>query len=272
VLPSYSDLPPEETYFKAEAAARKAIELDPTLAEPHAALGSDLSEYEWKFAEAETEFKRAIELNANYATGHQWYAEFLGTMGRFDEAIAEAKRAQELDPQSPIINANVGDMYREARRYDEAVAQYQRTLEIDPNFAQAHYVLGIAYTEQGKFEEANEEFRKSDILFGEPPDRADKRAAADLAAYRAGGARAYWQSELEEVKKKAQATGLEPTSTYMATIYANLGDKERALAELEKAYQKHARQLVYLKIEPEWDPLRSDPRFADLMRRVGFPQ
>jgi serine/threonine-protein kinase len=272
VLPSFSNPPPEETYFKSKAAAQKAIELDPSLAEPHAALAGTLGEYEWNFAGAEAEFKRAIELNPNYATAHQWYGEQLSVLGRHEEAIAEAKRAQELDPQSPIISSTVGDMYREARRYDEAIAQFRKTLELDPNFAQAHYSLGIVYAEQGKFEEANEEFRKSDILFGEPPDRVEKRAAADLAAYRAGGARGYWQSELEVLKKRAMATGVEPTSDYMATIYAKLGDKERALAELEKAYQKHAHQLIYLKVEPAWDPLRSDPRFVDLIRRVGLPQ
>jgi TolB-like protein/Tfp pilus assembly protein PilF/tRNA A-37 threonylcarbamoyl transferase component Bud32 len=271
-LPSYSDLPPEETYLKSKTAAQKAIELDPALAEPHAALGGDLSEYDRDFAGAEREFKRAIELNPNYATGHQWYGEFLAMMGRFDEAIAEAKRAQQLDPQSPIINTMVGETYREERSYDEAVAQLRRTLEIDPNFAQAHSLLGAAYEEQGKYEEMIEELRKAAILFGAPPDKVEKHVAANLAAYRSGGKRGYWQSELELTQKEAQAKGNEPSSVYLAMIYAQLGDKDRAFAELEKAYRKHPRLLNYLKVDSIWDPLRSDPRFADMMRRIGLPQ
>jgi serine/threonine-protein kinase len=272
VLPSYSDLPPEETYLKSKTAAQKAIELDPTLAEPHAALGGDLSEHDWDFAGAERELKRAIELNPNYATAHQWYAEFLGMMGRFDEASAEAKRAQQLDPQSPIINTMVGEMYREARWYDEAVAQFRKTLEIDPNFAQAHELLGIAYVNQGKFEEAIEESRKAGILFGKPPEKVEKHAAAALAAYRTGGARGYWLNGLETAKREAQARGSEPSPDELATIYAQLGDKDQAFAELEKLYRKRSRQMNYLKVEPILDPLRSDPRFADLVRRVGLPQ
>ncbi|MCA1816102.1 MAG: tetratricopeptide repeat protein, partial [Acidobacteria bacterium] len=272
VLPSYSNLPPEETYFKSEAAARKAIELDPTLAEPHAALGGTLSEYEWKFAEAESEFKRAVELNPNNATAHQWYGEFLSVIGRHDEAIAEAQRAQQLDPQSPIINSTLAGMYTEARRYDEAVAQFRHTLEIDPNFAQAHDQFGTAYEDQGKYEEATGEYRKAALLFGEPPDIVEKRAASAVTAYRTGGARAYWQSELEWSRKEAQAHGSEPTPAFLAGAYSQLGDKDRAFAELEKAYQRRSRFLIFLKVEPLLDPLRSDPRFADLARRVGLPQ
>jgi serine/threonine-protein kinase len=271
-LPSYSDLPPEETYLKSKAAAQKAIELDPTLAEPHAALGGDLSENDWNFTSAERELKRAIDLNPNYATGHQWYAEFLSMMGRSDEAIAEARRAQELDPQSPIINTMVGEMYREARRYDEAVAQFRKTLEIDPNFAQTHSLLGNTYGECGKYEEMIEELRKAAILFGAPPDKVEKRAADNLAAYRSGGERGYWQSELEMTLRESRAKGTEPPPDYLAAIYAHLGDKDRAFAEMEKAYSKHMREMNYLKIQPAWDSLRSDPRFADLMRRVGLPQ
>lgn len=271
-LPAYTDLPPEETYLKSKPAAQKAIELDPTLAEPHAALGGDLSEYDRDFSGAERELRRALELNPNYATGHQWYGEFLGIMGRFDEAINEAKRAQELDPQSPIINTMLGEIYREGRRYDEAVAQFHKTLELDPNFAQAHSLLSAAYEAQGKYEEMIEEARKAAILFGAPPDKVEKRAAANLAAYRAGGKHGYWQSELELTQKGAQARGDEPPPDYLAMIYTQLGDKEHAFAELEKAYRKHLRLLDYLKVDSIWDPLRSDPRFADLMRRVGLPQ
>jgi eukaryotic-like serine/threonine-protein kinase len=271
-LPGYSDLPPEETYLKSKTAAQKAIELDPTLAEPHAALAGDMSEHDWDFAGGEREFKRAIELNPNYATGHQWYAEFLSAMGRFDEAIAEAKRAQALDPQSPIINTMLGETYVEARRYDEAFAQFHKTLEIDPNFAQAHDLLGDAYLLRGRYEEGMGEFRKSGILFGFPPDNVEKHIATSLAAYKSGGERGYWQSELEWAKKEAQVKGNEPPPNYLAIIYTELGEKDRAFAELEKAYQKHSRELIYLKVEPVFDPLRSDPRFAELVRRIGLPQ
>ncbi|MFL6229498.1 MAG: protein kinase domain-containing protein [Pyrinomonadaceae bacterium] len=272
VLASYSDLPPEETYLKAKPAAQKAMELDPTLAEPHASMAAIRNEYEWDFAGAEAEFKRAIELNPKYATAHQWYAEFLCQMGRLDEAIIEAKRAQELDPQSPVINMILAQPYTIEHRYDEAAAQLHRTLEIDPNFARAHDQLGSVYILKGMYEEAIEERRKAAILFGEPPERVEQRTRASLEAYKAGGARGYWQKQLELIKKRAQEDNHPPDPESMALIYTQLGDKDHAFEWLEKMRDQHKPGALYLKTDTAFDSLRSDPRFAELYAKVGARQ
>ncbi|MBA4122955.1 MAG: protein kinase [Acidobacteria bacterium] len=275
VLPSYTDdPPPEEAYPKARAAAQRALEIDPTLAEPHATLAVVLEEYEWNFAQAEKEFKRAIELNPNYASAHQWYAEHLMSIGKFDEAIAEMKRAQQLDPLSLIINTILGRAYYIARRYDEAITQLRKTLEIEPNFPKARETLIDVYFAKGMYEEANEEKGKQKILEGVPPEQLDKAIATVKDAYRKSGARGFWQKVIELEQEDARKKNTEMSPFALAKYQIRMGDKEQALNSLEKAIESGKRDLglLELKADPVWEPLRSDPRFQDLLQRVGFPQ
>jgi TolB-like protein/lipopolysaccharide biosynthesis regulator YciM len=266
VLPTWNVMAPKEAYPRAKAAAFKALEMDETLAEAHAALGSARQEYDWDWVGAEKEFKRAIELNPGYASAHQWYAEYLSTMGRHNEAIAEAKRAQELDPLSLMINAIGGRVSFYARRYDEAIAQCRRTLELNAGFYPAHLFLGWAYEQEKLYAEAISEYQKA-IAAGE----GNPLLAAELArGYAAAGKRTEALtiiSQMGEISKRRHVP-----SYVIAQIYTALGDTGRAFQWLEKAYQERDSQLTWLKAEPGFDSLRPDPRFQDLLRRMNFPQ
>ena len=262
---AYPNDSPDDAYPKAKAAAMKALEIDENLAEAHAALATVMYEYEGNFAESEREFKRAIEINPNYATARQWYAECLLRMGRNEEAIAEIKRAQELDPLSLIINSIAGVAYMENRQYDQATEQLRKTIEMDANFSRAHMFLAQAYERTEAFEEAISEHEKRFILDGTPPEEAAQKAAAFREAYRESGARGYWRKQIE-MYESGQTSW---TLTRAASFYAQLGESDRAFALLEKAYEK--RQIRNLK-SPIFDPIRSDPRFQDLLRRLGLPQ
>ncbi|HSE23982.1 MAG TPA: protein kinase [Pyrinomonadaceae bacterium] len=264
VLPDYSDVPAQEAHPKSKAAALKALELDETLAEAHAALGGVKIDSEWDFVGAETELKRAIELNPNYATAHHWYAQYLSVMGRHEEAVKEIRRAQELDPLSLIINAVLGDTYTKARRYDEAILQLRKTIEMDQNFSRAYRYLGNAYVEKGMFADAIAAYQTAATLGGEPAEQAAKRATELKAAVAAAGAKGYWEKQLENAKDvKVSPYG-------MASIYARLNDKEEALNWLDKAYRERDPYVVYMKIDPQFDSLRSDQRSQDLMRQIGL--
>ncbi|HEY0657583.1 MAG TPA: protein kinase [Pyrinomonadaceae bacterium] len=274
VLPNYTDNSPlEGTYSKARGAAQKALEIDSNLAEPHATLGVVLHEYDWNFGEAEKEFKKAIELNPNYASAHQWYSEYLGNMGRLDEAVAEAKRAQQLDPLSLIINTVLGGMYYFSHRYDEAIAQYKKTLEIDPNFPRAYRQMVYPYFEKGMYEEAIEAGRKSRLLQGLPPEQVENRTAAVREAYRKGGVRGFWQKVLELEQEVARKNNTELSPITIAFYQVRMGNKEQALDLLEKAFADGRRELrlVQMKTDPIWYPIRPDPRFQELLRKIGFP-
>jgi len=264
VLPDYSDVPSKEAHPKSKAAALEALQLDETLAEAHAALGGVKIDSEWDFVGAENELKRAIELNPNYATAHHWYAQYLSVMGRHEEAVKEIKRAQELDPLSLIINAVLGDTYTKARRYDEAILQLRKTIEMDQNFSRAYRYLGNAYVEKGMFAEAIAAFQTAATLGGEPAEQAAQRATELKAAVAASGAKGYWEKQLEYAKDgKVSPYG-------MASIYARLNNKEEALSWLNKAYSERDPYVVYMKIDPQFDSLRSDQRSQDLMRQIGL--
>src|SRR5882724_296139 len=257
---------PNEAFPKAKAAALKALEIDDTLAEPHVSLAHIKYYYDrdWEFAERE--YKRAIELNPNYPIAHQWYAIFLMSVGRFDEALTQARRAQELDPLSLPINMTVGWVLLNARQYDQSVEQSRKTLEMDPNFILAHHRLGLAYEQQGKYDEAIGEFKQVvNLLPGKP------LGIASLAhAYALSGKRADAQANLNELQEISKQRYVSPAA--IAMIYAALGDKDQAFAWLEKADKAHDALLARLKVDPRFDSLRSDPRFADLQRRVSMPQ
>ncbi len=263
LLGGFSFLSPKEAYPRARAAAMKALELDDTLAEPHAALAITV---DGGFEEQEKHFKRAIELNPGYANAHLWYARDLSRMGRVDEALKEILRAQELDPLSLIINDNVGEVYGWAHQYDKALEQLRKTLEMDPNFARTHLDLGVTYEYKGMFDEAIAEFQKARELGGEnwPELRVPLQHA-----YEASGYRGYYQEQLRLLKERSKQSYVAPAT--IATIYARLGDKESAFTWLEKA-QRERTGLFFIKVEPVFDPMRSDPRFRDLLHRAGLPE
>jgi len=264
VIPNYSDVSTQEAYAKGKAAALKALELDDSLAEAHTSLGGIKSDYEWDYAGAENEVKRALTLNPNYATAHHWYAQMLSPMGRHEEALAEIKKAQSLDPLSLIINAVIGDTYIKARQYDLAIDQLRKTIEMDKNFILAYRYLGNAYLEKGMYNEALVSFRTADTLAGQSLERTESLRQA----YASGGAQGYWRKQLEFLKADAEKGAL--VDYAVATVYARLGDKEQAVSWLEKAYHAHDPYVVYLKIDPPFDNFRSDPRIIEMMRRIGL--
>ncbi len=250
----------------AKAAALKALELDGSLAEAHAALGLYKCAYEWDQPAAEKELRRAIELNPNYATGHQWLGNApLLAMGRFDESIAEGKRAEELDPLSPVIRADLGDDLLYARRYDEAIARLRRTLTLEPKFQYAHWVLGSAYDLKGMYGEAIAEYQKALQISDDPWIRALLARASALSGQRAEALKI-----LEQLKADS-ARRFVPAFAYVQ-LYIGLSDKDQAFAWLEKDFAEHSYHPANYKVDPMLDPLRPDPRFADLVRRVGLPQ
>jgi serine/threonine protein kinase/tetratricopeptide (TPR) repeat protein len=267
LLGEFGLLPAREAYAKAREAATKALELDETLAEAHNALAILKGDYDWDWPGAEREFRRAIELNPGYATAHQWYGEMLSELGRHEEALAEIKRARQLDPLSLIINAAIGKTLLYAGREDLAIEQLRKTLEIDPNFAHAHQFLGYAYVRKGEFAEAIAEFQRAIAL---SPNFTQYQAGLGHAYARAGksGEARNLLYELKELSKRRYVSWCD-----FAAIYAGLGEKDQAFACLEKAYEQRDTKLVTRgNLNPLLDPLRSDPRFADLLRRIGLPQ
>lgn len=260
----YGALPPAEAVPKAKAAAKKALQIDETLAQAHVALAFARQEYDWDVAGAEKGYQRAIELDPNYATAHQWYAVHLAVNGRYPEAIAEIKRAQELDPLSLIINMNVGWVFYFARQYDETLEQCQKTLELDANFALTHWLIGQAYCEKKMYEEAIAEFQKAVALSGNDPIQIAILGHGYAVAGRPGEA----QKVINELLELSRQKYFPPY--FIALIYAGLGEKDTAFTWLEKVFAERSADLTVLKAEPMFDPLRSDPRFQDLLRRVGL--
>ncbi len=263
LLANYFFLPPQEAFPRAKAAAMKALEIDDTLAEAHTSLAFARHHYDWDWSGAEEEYKRALELNPGYATAHQWYAEYLTTVGRHEEAIAEIRRAQELDPLSLVIDSNVGRLLYHAHRYDQAIDELQNTLKLDPNYFWAHVFLGMAFEQKGMYAEAMAEAQKVVALAGGGPNVVLARAYA--ASGRMDDAR-------KMLKALQQRYGEDVESYSMGGIHAALGEKDEAFAWLEKAYDEHSFFLVFLKTEPWFDPLHTDPRFADLLGRLSFPE
>jgi TolB-like protein/DNA-binding winged helix-turn-helix (wHTH) protein/lipoprotein NlpI len=261
-------LPPREAMPKAKAAALRALELDETLAEAHASLGRVFAAYDWDWTSAEKEYKRAIELNPRYATAHQWYGGYLSVMGRSDEAIAERKRALELEPLSLVINFELGLAYYYARDYDRAIEQFQKTLELDQNFPPAHNFLPAAFEQKGMYSEAIAEFKKSIPRAGGSEWTLSMAGLGHV--YAVTGQKSEARTMLDELKQASEQEYV--TANSIALIYAGLGDKDQAFVWLDRAYEERAFQMQWIKIEPRWDNLRADPRFQDLLRRIGLPQ
>ena len=257
--------PPREVMPKAKAAAMKALELDDSVAEAHAALGWVNWKFDWDWIGAEKEFQRSIELSPNYAIGHGMYALYLDSMSRGDEGMAQHKRARELDPLSLVINANLGEALCDSHLYDEAIEQYRKTLEIEANFAPVHEDLGEAYERKGMYREAVAEWQKSLIAGGNSGIAATFGQAYSKLGYK--GALQTWLDQLTSPSSRAYVSPF-----FIATLYARLGESDRGLEWLAKAYLQRDGDLVFLKVEPALDDLRSDPRYAELVRKVGFPQ
>ncbi len=266
----YTVLAPKEAYPKALSAAGKALALDSTLAEAHASLAWAHQMFTWDWPVAEREYRRAIELNpgyviAHHVIAHQWYGGYLAAMGRHNEAIAAGKRAQELDPLSLITSAALARPFYNARRYDEAIAQSMKTFEIDPNFARAHYWLGLAYEQKSMFDQAIAAFHLAIVN----SDSLAVYVAAAGHAYAMAGRRG---EALKMLRRLEELSSQRYVSAYdIALIHVGLGDRERAMQWLERAYQERSDGLVFLKVDPRLDSLRSDARFVNLVRRVGLP-
>jgi TolB-like protein/DNA-binding winged helix-turn-helix (wHTH) protein/Tfp pilus assembly protein PilF len=259
----YGILSPQDAFPEAKAAATKALALDDNLSEAHTSLAFILDLYDWDWVSAEKEYKRALALNPGYATAHQWYAAHLMVMGRNDEAIAEFRKAESLDPLSPIISADLADMLCVAHLYDESMEQTQKTLEMHPYFAVAHYQLGQALVQKHKNDEAIAEFRRAIELSG-----GNTTFESNLAnAYAVSGRKEEAMRIAQELERRQRENS--PTDASIALIYVGLGDNERAISWLNKAYQARFNPSILMR--PVFDPLRSDPRFQDLLHRIGLP-
>ena len=259
---------PAETYPKSNAAARKALELNPSLAHPHAVLGSNKMEYNWDFAGGDAEYKKAFELDPNDVTAHHWYAQDINWIGGRDgEAISEANRAYELDPLSPINAVTVGTVLNTARRHDNAIAVCKKLASENPTFPGAHLCLANAYWGKGLYPKVISEFIVYSRLSGD--QKASDFASALGRGYRSAGWRGALRKALEIRLAQRKAGYSSPYE--IATLFANLGEKDRAFKWLEAAYQEHDLGLLSLKTDFLLDPLRSDPRFAELVKKVGLP-
>jgi TolB-like protein len=259
-----------EVRAKLLAAAQNALEIDPTLGEAHAAIGN-VRWLELDFGGAEKEFARAIELSPNYATAYHWFGEYLVFLGRFEEGFAQYKKALELDPLSLAISTDLGLGYYYARQYDRAIDHLKELMEMDPNYVRTHYYLAKVYEEKGMFEEAMREWDKGLVLSGEDPGKVAEDSRKFLNAYKNSGARGYWLQVLEYVKEDRPA-GKRSHRVDMAKTYARLGERDEAFAWIEKALEIGQGGGMGLKVSPEWDNLRDDPRFDRLLKRVGFPE
>ncbi|HEY2143562.1 MAG TPA: tetratricopeptide repeat protein [Candidatus Udaeobacter sp.] len=263
LIPLFGAGTPKDFFPKAAAAARRAIELDETSAEGHAALGNLYCMDDFNPPASEKEFQRAIALDPNYATAHHWFSNsLLVTMGRFDKAIKEGKRAVELDPLSLIINADLGGTWMIARRYDEAIAQLRRTIALDPNFAYAHWNLGEALYLKGDLTGAIAEYEKAASLDSDPEIQA-----LLARAYAETGKK---DQALEILRKLNDTAQHQFVRGYLfALIYIGLGDKTTAIQYLERCYQEHENiDLNWIKVDPLLDPLRGDSRFTALVDKL----
>ena len=265
LLTVYTNEMPRELMPRAKAAALKALEIDDKLAEAHASLGQIVIYYDYDLITAEREYQRAIELNPNYAPAHQWLAEHLATMKRFDEAIAEIKRALELDPMSVIMNRIYADILMDMRRYDEAMQQYRKTLELDPNFPTTLYFLGRAFEAKGMYDQAVAHYDMGGQRSGLP---AEILAEANQA-YAKSGWKAYLEKSLEQILAKPSNRRFPPF--VVATYYARLGRKDEAFAWLQRGYEERDFRMRHVGVSFEFDSLRSDPRFAEFLRRLELP-
>jgi len=262
LLEQYAGVPTSETGAKTKAAAERAIAIDDSLAEAHTSLAFHYHQ-SWRWEEAEKEFKRAISLNPNYPTAHHWYQILLEALGRNDEAFAEIKRGLELDPLSPVLEVNIGEAYVRKDDFDSAMEHAKRLVQLDPNFALAHQIYGLAYLKQRRYAEAIPEF-KQNVTNDRSAFSLSNLGYVLAVAGRRDEAVAVLK-ELEGMYKKRESL-----AQYQAAVYAGLGDKDQAFAWLEKGFESRNATLVFVKFDLTFDPLRGDPRYSDLLRRMGL--
>ncbi len=263
LLAVYGELDPREATAKGKTAATRALALDDTLADAHVALAG-FEHDDWEWSSAETEFKRAIALNANLAVAHHRYSQCLTRLRRFSEAYAENKRAQELDPLRTRFKIEEGNILYFERRYDEAIQQLENAVRLEPESDIGHVFLGYAYSGKGRYADAINEYQRFISL-------EDDNTSVDCFlgyAYAMAGKR----DEVLAILNKLKTTKKYLSFAELAILYAGFGDKEAAFQSLERAYAAHDLQMQFLTTDPAYDALRSDPRFADLVRRVGLPQ
>lgn len=265
MLPFYVGTPPTEAFPKAKAAAMKALQLDDSLAEAHASMAYVKTYYDWDWAGAEQEYRRTFELNPNHAKAHYSYSRFLASLGRIAEAQAELKRSQDLDPLSLEVQANAGVILYFGRQYDEAIQELRKTNELDPHLAVPYWGMALCYEQQGKYEEAITQFQKTIESSG----RSSNFIASLGHAFALAGRRSDADKILLELKDKKKKHYI--SSYQLSVVELGLGHKEEAITNLESAFQERSTLLAYLKMDPRFDPLRSDPRFQSLLRRIGLP-
>ena len=261
----YSAVAPRDAFPKAKAAAGRALEIDDTLGEAQTTLAYVEFIYEWNFQAAERDFQRAFELSPNYAAARFWYGECLMYLGRFVEGIAQIQRAHELDPLSPVYSANIGWAYHIARQDDEAIKHLQQVIQSDNSYHMAYFYLGMAFESKGRFDEAIAAYQKATELSGGYPGRSGLGHAYAVSGKRAEALQIIKQMDDESRQQKPVRT------TSYALIYAGLNDLDKAFEWLEKGYEERYEGVIYLKVQPYYDNLRSDPRYTDLLRRIGLP-
>ena len=258
----------------AAVAANKAIELDPAIAEAYAALGMEKSHFDFDLPEARAEFLKALELNPNSALAHFLYSNcYLTPMGLRAEAIAENKKAIELDPLNLAMNNFLGETYKLAGDYEASYKQFRRTQEMDPNFPLSYEYLSGLLEVMGRYEEAIDEREKGDALYGWTQSAAAERAVALRRAFRNGGVKGYWKEHLAQDIESLKRPGIVFSPVDMAFDYAQGGEKDKAFEWLEKAYEaREGGELTLLAVDPVWNNLHGDPRFSDLLKRIGLPE
>lgn len=259
-------LPPRQAMPEAKAAALKALEIDGTLAEAHTSLAQVHLLYDWDWAASEQEFRRALELDPDYTTAHHWYSHCLLVRGRTEESLAESQRALELEPLHLVVGSHLAWHYLYARQYDDAIAQFRKTLELDPAFPQVQRYAAWAYLQRGMHSEAIAALRTAASALADNPE-----VEAELGhALAVAGRRAEALAILKRLRQPSPTRYVSPYS--VALVEAGLGDRDQALAWLDKAYTERSDYMPYLKLEPMMDGLRSDPRFAAIVQRVGLPR
>jgi len=262
-LYDYELMPPAEADARASEAAQAALARDPLLAEAHSSL-AHVDLHAWDWVGSEKEFRRALELDPSYVTAHHWYALCLTTLGRVDEAVAQMRIARGLDPLSLRINADLGMALHAARRYDEAIEQERRTMELDANYPTPYFIRGMAYEQKGQLPEAIGDYEEA----VRRTHRSPNNVASLGHAYALAGRKAEARQIADELAPRAASGSISPF--YLVLVYVGLGEKATALDWLEKAYQAHSGSVRYLKVDRRLEPLRSEPRYQDLMRRVGL--
>ncbi|MHB8541011.1 MAG: tetratricopeptide repeat protein [Candidatus Acidiferrales bacterium] len=263
---SYNLAPQKELIPKARAAALRALQIDDTLAEAHTSLALIAENYDWDWRTAGKEFRRAIQLDSNYPTAHHWYAEYLAWQGRFDEAFAESERARQLDPLSLIITTDHGAILYYSRQYDRAIEQFRTVLDMDPSFPRAHGLVVLAYVQQKRFADA-----LADIEKWRRTDNSPAIWAVEAYVYGRSGEQVQARRALAKFQQLNRPGRVDPTA-FLALAYAGMGDKEKLFTCLQKAFLERSNSLTALKVDPIYDPFRSDPRFQALLARVGLAQ